>query len=44
MLPADWGDGWPNVWLGISAEDQERYDHRWPILAIYPGSSPVRQL
>ena len=34
MLPTDWGDGWPNVWLGISAEDQERYDHRWPILAI----------
>ena len=37
MLPADWGDGWPNVWLGISAEDQERYDHRWPILADVPA-------
>ncbi len=20
-LPADWGDGWPNVWLGTSIED-----------------------
>lgn len=23
----------PNVWLGITCEDQERYDRRWPILA-----------
>ena len=33
------GDGtvrrWPlpNVWLGVTAEDQERFDERWPILA-----------
>lgn len=20
-LPADWGEGWPNVWLGVSIED-----------------------
>lgn len=20
---------WPNIWLGITAEDQERYDERW---------------
>lgn len=34
MLPDSWNSrlGWPNVWLGISAEDQERFDHRWPIL------------
>jgi hypothetical protein len=25
MLPTDWGDGYPNVWLGITAEDDERY-------------------
>ena len=31
-LPAEWGDGWPNVWLGTTAEDQERYDQRWPHL------------
>lgn len=23
-LPADWGDGWPNVWLGVSVEDDDR--------------------
>jgi protein gp37 len=23
---------WPNVWLGTTCEDQEHYDHRWPIL------------
>ena len=32
MLPADWADGYPNVWLGTTCEDQERYDLRWPIL------------
>ena len=29
-LPADWGDGYPNVWLGTSVEDArvvERMDH-----------------
>jgi len=29
-LPADFKHG--NVWLGITAEDQENYDLRWPIL------------
>ena len=28
MLPADWGDGWPNVWLGTTAEDQREADRR----------------
>lgn len=28
MLPADWGNGYPNVWLGTSTEDQQRYDQR----------------
>jgi len=27
-LPDDWGDGYPNVWLGVSAENQEMYDER----------------
>lgn len=22
MLPADWGDGWPNVWLGVTVENK----------------------
>jgi protein gp37 len=29
MLPADWGHGYANVWLGITAEDQKHYDMRW---------------
>lgn len=27
-LPPDWNDGYENVWLGFSAENQERYDER----------------
>lgn len=37
-LPADWGDGYPNVWLGITAENQEEYDRRWPVLASIPAA------
>jgi protein gp37 len=37
MLPADWGDGYPNVWLGITAEDAEHYRKRWPILSRIPA-------
>jgi protein gp37 len=25
-LPPDWGDGWDNVWLGVSIENQKRFD------------------
>lgn len=25
-LPANWGDGWPNVWLGVSVENDQNYD------------------
>lgn len=32
MLPRDWPLGFPNVWLGTTAEDQEAFDRRWPIL------------
>lgn len=28
MLPGDWHDGYPNVWLGTTAENQEEYDRR----------------
>ena len=31
------GTAVPNVWLGTTAEDQERYDHRWPILRAIPA-------
>jgi protein gp37 len=27
----------PNVWLGVTAEDQEYFDRRWPILASIPA-------
>jgi protein gp37 len=37
MLPRDWGDGYPNVWLGITTEDADRFKLRWPILARIPG-------
>jgi protein gp37 len=37
MLPADWGDGWPNVWLGATVENQRRADERIPILRRIPA-------
>lgn len=38
MLPADWGGGYPNVWLGLTAEDQKRFDQRWSYLASVPAA------
>lgn len=38
MLPADWGDrGYPNVWLGFTAEDQVRFEQRKRFLAEIPA-------
>ena len=38
MLPPDWGNnGYANVWLGVTCEDQEHYEQRWPILARIPA-------
>lgn len=37
MLPPDWGDGWPNVWLGTTVEDQERADRNIPHLLAIPA-------
>ncbi len=34
---APWDDPPPNVWIGITAEDQDAYDRRWPILARIPA-------
>lgn len=36
-LPRDWGDGWPHVWLGVTAEDQRRWDERVPLLSQVPA-------
>ena len=32
MLPPDWGDGYPNVWLGASVENQTNANRRIPPL------------
>ncbi len=37
MLPAGWGDGWPNVWLGTTAEDQAEANRRIPHLLDIPA-------
>lgn len=37
-LPADWGDGYENVWLGVSAENQEYADERIPLLLKIPAA------
>jgi protein gp37 len=36
MLPDDWGNGWPNVWLGTSIED-DRVADRGPLLTAVPA-------
>jgi protein gp37 len=39
MLPKDWPEhGRPNVWLGTTAEDQARFDQRWPLLRRIPAA------
>lgn len=37
-LPADWGTGYPNVWLGVSAENQEEFNRRVPQLLEIPAA------
>lgn len=36
-LPSDWGEGYPNVWLGVSVENEE-YTHRITELAAVPAA------
>ncbi len=38
MLPTDWGDGYPNVWLGTTAEDADAYMQRVPHLLRIPAA------
>jgi len=38
-LPADWGAGWPNVWLGVSVENQEAAFKRLPPLIEAPATA-----
>ncbi|MBO7730465.1 MAG: DUF5131 family protein, partial [Lachnospiraceae bacterium] len=35
-LPADWGDGWDNIFLTVTCENQSRADERIPILLELP--------
>jgi len=37
MLPVDWGDGYANVWLGVTAEEQAHFDQRWKYLRKIPA-------
>lgn len=36
VLPLDWGDGWENVFLNVTCENQIRADERIPILLQLP--------
>jgi protein gp37 len=36
-LPDDWGEGYPNVELGVTVEDQRAADERMPILVSIPA-------
>jgi protein gp37 len=38
MLPADWGAGYRNVWLGVTAENQTYFDQRWKHLQNIPAA------
>lgn len=40
-LPADWGAGYPNVCLGVTAENQERFNERWDALKKIPAAAYV---
>ena len=37
MLPPDWGDGWPHVWLGTSAGTQKTAEQNIPHLLATPA-------
>jgi protein gp37 len=38
MLPPDWGDGWPHVWLGTSAGTQKTANQNIPHLLKAPAA------
>lgn len=40
-LPSDWGNGWHNVVMGITAEDQYCFNQRWEILRNVPAAHYV---
>jgi len=38
-LPLDWGDGYDNVWIGATVENQEMADLRTPMLFNFPAKT-----
>ncbi len=38
MLPPEWGEGWPNVWLGTTVENQAVADRNIPVLLRVPAA------
>jgi protein gp37 len=38
MLPSDWGEGYPNVWLGTTTEDASAYRQRASLLLKIPAA------
>ena len=38
MLPADWDQGYPNVWLCITTVTQGEFDRDWPKLKAIPAA------
>src|SRR6516225_11196308 len=38
MLPTDWGEGWPNVWLGTTTKYQEEANRCVPYLVAVPAA------
>jgi len=38
MLPPTWGNGWPNVWLGTTVENQTQANWRIPHLLATPAA------
>lgn len=38
MLPLDWAFGYPNVWLGATAENQKEFDRRYEHLVSIPAA------
>lgn len=49
VLPADWGEGYDNVNLGCTVENQEIADYRLPLFLSYPikhrfiACAPIRE-
>jgi protein gp37 len=37
MLPRQWGNGYCNVWVGVTSENQFWFDRRWKILEKIPA-------